>query len=582
MQSSSSNSSLRSRVFPIASGALLALGASLPSQAAALDGLRACDVTVMQLGLVGSATIEKAELVAAANGLPKHCSITGRTGADGRRNIRFNVRMPATGWNQRFFFQGGGGTDGFLSDAVGKLQGGQDGTALAKGYAVASTDSGHDSAGSIWGNLFGLLGIVADFGTDYQLRVDYAYRALELVTKTAKSIVNTYYMAPAQKSFFVGCSNGGRSAFEAAARFGSEYDAVLAGAPAINIAKQVLQAADDAKLLSQASWTGLPGDALTPSEMRLVGQGVLNACDGLDGAVDGIVANTSACQTTFVPDSLQCANWYSTGCLSATKLKTVKQMIAGAKTSNGTPVYAPFVWDPGIASTQSFSSWRTWRIESITGLIAGSYAYPIMTWLAGGMVSEVVSTPPQAFNGTASDAYRFLKAYDLDAGYANLTATTAAFPTSAHALYDVPDPAHLTAFRNRGGKLIVFTGAADPTVSVKDVTNWYDALTIEDAKAGWSTKSYARLYVVPGMNHCGGGPSTDKFDLFGALEKWVAAPSAEYPTVIGTASTANPDVPSSWPSNVQRPLCAYPSFARYEPKPFAPTDYVSATNYVCR
>lgn len=572
-------------LFVVLGGAVVLVAGAVPSRAA---GLSVC-VTKLQNQVVQSfAKVTKSEIVAAANGLPQHCSVIGTTGAGNRRNIRFNLRMPTRNWNGKFFFQGGAGTDGFLNDAVGKLQGNQEGTALGHNYAVVSTDSGHNSESlpTISTNIFGLFNVVTEFGRDYELRVDYGYRAIELVTIVAKALINDYYGSPPEKSFFVGCSNGGRSAFEAAVRFSSEFDGILAGAPAIAIANQIMQAADDAKILASFSWwPGLPGKAFSRNEMRMVAQTVRTQCDELDGVADNYVADWKRCQEVFNPEVMLCTDWQiSPVCLDSSKLTALKKMIAGVKTSAGTPVYAPFAWDPGLGTTDLFSSWSTWRLRSFSGFLAGWYPYPIMSWLGGGMLAEVISTPPLPFDGTSGDAFRFLKAYNIDTGYANLTVTNTIFLKSAQELYNVPDPTtSLAAFRDRGGKMMVFTGSADPTVSVHHIVNWYNGLTEQDTKAGKHTTNYARLYVIPGMNHCSGGPATDKFDLFSALEQWVDKPAEQPKTVIASVANGNDDFPKELMStSMQRPLCAYPSVARFAPVPNSPYDIVSAKNFVCK
>jgi feruloyl esterase len=553
-----------------------------------------CDVAGAKaaIGVLGS--LSSQELITDdGHGNGQYCTIRGTTGAGTRRNIKFEIRLPFR-WNHRFFFQGGGGTDGFLAGAVGALQGGQAATALSKGYAVISTDSGHNAFTDL--NVLEPLGAVSDFGRVFEDRVDYGYRALNVVTELGKSIVKNYYGAPATKSYFVGCSNGGRQGFLAATRLASQYDAVLAGAPAIHIAEQVFQGAQDIQVLGDVSLNlfekaKYTGRALTKDDMDLVAAKVITACDGLDGAVDGIVANTERCQTTFKASALRCGLLQTSGCLSSAKVTALEKIMGGVKTSAGKQVYASFPWDPGIAAKDPLSSWRTWRLElGLTSWLSWfdtSYGYPIMTWLGGGALAQVVSTPPQFLLGTGNAAYNFLKSFNVDAGYANLDAVTVTFKESARSMYDVPTPTNLRSFQSRGGKLLVFNGTADPTVSAQDTINWYKGLQAEDAKAGVATSSYAQLYLVPGMGHCHGGPATDTFDLFSVLEKW-ADPSLsgqEVPVAPGNiearVTAGNADAPKPWRDNQRtRPLCAYPKVAKYV-GPATTPNFERAANYRC-
>lgn len=489
------------------------------------------------------------------------CIVRGRVRP--RQNIRFELRLPsAPRWNGRFFFHGGAGTDGFLPGAVGNKLGGA-GRAIDDGYAVVSTDAGHDSLGNWFQLATEPYSTTSTFGRDPELRTDYGYRAVELVTKTAKTFVTRYYDDAIDKSFFVGCSNGGRQAIMAAKRLPDEFDGILAGAPAINIAKQIFQAVQDVQELSKLSdW---PGAAISPAKMRYVADKIVAACDHLDGVADKMVGNTVACQAEFDPQTLK-RSWLNPFGLLAREVDALTTIMGGAK-YHEQQIYASWLWDPGIAANMSGASWRSWRMESAFGLVGGA-PYPIMVFIGGGALANLISSPPVAVQdapGTAREMWNYLKAYDIESGYPKLFSSDDPRFAPAHDVLDVPSPHQLGSFESSSGRLIVFSGSSDGTVSTNDVTRWYDDLLAEDSRNGRPTADHARLYVVPGMAHCGGGPGTDSFDLFSVLEDWAdgAAPSDSVPprALVGAG---NLDAIKDWRGKRSRPLCSYPRVAVYQ------------------
>src|SRR5215813_3121340 len=218
--------------------------------------------------------------------MPEHCEVLGkineRIGANGQKYaINFHLRLPAA-WNGKFFFEGGGGANGNLGNALGNLQGQQRTNALALGYAVVSQDSGHDNRANNDPERNG----TATFGFDPQARLDFGYNSYDQVAQTAKMLIQTYYGRPPQRSYYVGCSEGGREAMMMSQRFPSYFDGILACDPGFN----------------------LPSTA------------VLSACDRLDGLEDGIIDNFPACTSALVVPRLQtivCKGPWRTTCLSA-------------------------------------------------------------------------------------------------------------------------------------------------------------------------------------------------------------------------------------------------------------------------
>ena len=560
-------------------------------------------------------TLDQAQICIMSGTLTKSVPTTGdgsRAPINGTGNsvVQFEMRLPAP-WNGHFVFHGGGGMDGFVSGAVGtlNLRDTSGDTALRRGYAVVSMDSGHHPDINLWDAAFkgtSQYDKYTAFGNDALQRKDFAYQAIGNVTDTAKAIIAAYYGRQTDKSYFVGCSNGGRQAFMAATRFPEKFDGVLAGAPAINIAKQSIQAAWDAKQLYPlvAGTNNKPWNVISPANMTFVANKIRSICDGLDGAYDGMVSDVEACQGALTkagfPANMACPPGQTANCLAPQKVAALTAMMGGPRsTYDNIQLYSDWAWDPGMetSGTASISSWRSWRIGSDIG-----FGYPLATVVGAGVLAQVANATPDpsmgGFGGTSLGAWNYLvNRYDL--GYWNVDnrMNTVGYSTDGIQFgkpYDelnVPTPENLTAFAQKRGVMIVYAGSGDPSVSVNDTINWYKKLKAYDP----NYKDYSRLYVVPGMTHCGGGPATDLFDLFTPLETWVdsikpntpaTAPSdALYDNrrVIASLNPLNLDLPSvyEWNRDRKRPLCEYPHVPRYKGPPLPFTNYISADNFVC-
>lgn len=532
-----------------------------------------------------------------------YCSVSGvltvaRPG--GASVIHFEMSLPDD-WNGKFVFQGGGGTDGAVNSAVGTLiQKNTGDTALARRYAVVSMDSGHAVSINLWDAAFsggsGLYDAYTAFGNDAIQRLDFAYTAIESMTDGAKDIIARYYgMGPA-RSYFVGCSNGGRQAVMAAKRYHDKFDGVLAGAPAINFARQAMQAAWDAQKFNDlvAGTNNKPGDVLSRSDMNAVANKIRAICDRLDGAGDGMVADVAACQSELgrqgFPANLACSPTVSSPCLAPSKVTALRNVMMGPRTRDtGASLYASWPWDPGMESggSASITSWRSWRIASDIG-----FGHSIATVIGTGVLAQVATSHPDPdYGGTATGSWAYLQNYDLSSSAVEQTMNAVGWSAAGQTFgkpyeeLNVPSPEDLRAFRDKGGKIITYIGSADPAVSLNDTTSWFNRLMAFDP----AHRQYARLYVVPGMNHCGGGPATDIFDLFSELERWSesgVAPSdqpLDQRVVIGYLNPANLDLPPAlvWSRDRTRPLCEYPRVARYI-GPGAPfTNYIPARNFRC-
>ena len=229
--------------------------------------------------------------------IPEHCQVTGkmnqRTGIDGASYaIGFEIRLPKT-WNGRFYHQGNGGTDGTVVTALGGLGGGPVSGALFQGFAVLSSDAGHS-------------GGAPDFGVDPQARLDYGYQAVGKLTPMAKSVITSAYGKGPDRSYFGGCSNGGRHAMVTATRYPNDYDGILVGAPGYNLPTAAVANLAGARLYATLATTATASTAadlatgFTDTERSLLGTRVLAKCDALDGATDGLVQDVAACQAAFM------------------------------------------------------------------------------------------------------------------------------------------------------------------------------------------------------------------------------------------------------------------------------------------
>lgn len=517
------------------------------AQAAAFD---CADVATHDFG-VDDLVITEARAEAVGENAPvAHCLVRGhiaeRTGMDGNTyRISFELRLPDD-WNGRFVHQFNGGNDGAVVPAMGNLLNADPSdTALARGYAVVSSDAGHD--GSVHPEA-GLAG-GAVFGFDPEARSDYGYGAVMKLNPVATTMVEAYYGDAIAYSYGVGGSNGGRHAMVQATRSPEAFDGILAGYPGFNLPRAAIQHAWDVQ-----SFDAINGDvrkAFTPEDLKLVSDAVLGACDGLDGLEDGIIADSPACQSIFDISTLACEGNATEACLSAAQVEALRRIHAGPTNSKGEALYSNWAWDRGIES----GDWRFWKLES--GIPPWD-SMPLIATMGASSLAQIFSNPPVQVEGSPAALEQFLLGYDFDTD-ATVDATDATFtesPMDFMTPTDVDNP-ELADFRNAGGKMIVFHGMSDPVFSALDTIRWYEQL---DANNGGNAEDFALLYTVPGMGHGSGSPATDKFDAFTALVDWVENGTA--PThPVATATPDNPYVPEL--IGVTRKLCPHPAIARY-------------------
>jgi Tannase and feruloyl esterase len=494
----------------------------------------------------------------------EHCLVKGamhkRKGSDGRDYaIGFEMRLPKA-WNGRFYYQGNGGLDGNVQPAQGALGGGPLTGALMQGFAVISSDAGHSGPQTPY------------FGLEAQSRLDYGYQAVAKLTPMAKSLIATAYGKGPDRSYLGGCSNGGRHAMVEAAR-GQAYDGYLVGAPGYRLPNAAL-----AQLWGAQQWAPLAvagattkhplnptamipdlSGAFTKAERKLVADAVLAKCDALDGAKDGLVQATQACQTTFnlATDVATCTGERNGACLSAAQKTVIASVFAGGRTTSGESIYSAFSYDPGLAG----DNWATWKFANSVALDPLS-------------VGTVFSVPPGMFDP--------LKV-DVNARLPLFSATNDVYRESGQLLMTPPgheNPVNVAKLKDRGAKMVVYHGVADAIFSAEDTRQWMQRL---DKATGGKADSFARYFPVPGMAHCTGGLSTDQFDLLSPLVKWVEQGEAPQAVVAmargaGNAGGVNAELPADWSANRSRPLCAHPTVATYK----GSGSMEDASSFACR
>ena len=452
--------------------------------------------------------------------LPAHCRVDGimnrRKGVDGQEfGIGFAVALPdQKAWNGDFMMQGGGGGNGFVAYPTGASYAG-DRPALSRGFAVASTDTGHKAKTGAFD---------FSFMRDQQAYLDFAFLANAEVAGIAKQIIAHYYAKPPAYSYFVGCSTGGREGMILSQRYPTVFNGIVSGDPAMRTGLSNLAIAQWIPVAyNQASPKDASGKPqidkfLTDADRKFFMDALLKRCDAKDGLADGMIFDPLGCD--FDPAVLACQAGQETGCISAEKIAAIKKAFAGPKNAYGTQVYPGFLYDTGIASK-----------SGVPGLLALG---------RNGLFGPYTTTT------------------ELDVDKAAL-----------HASDPLVEPAstNLSTFSLNGGKLIFFHGDSDPWFSALDTLGYYKSLAAANGGAD-RVAQWSRIFLVPGMAHCRGGPSLDHFDMLSAVVDWVEKGAA--PDFILATGKAFP--------GRSRPLCAYPKHAQYT----GAGDTQDARNFRCQ
>jgi feruloyl esterase len=507
-----------------------------------------------------------------ADTLPAYCEVNGtinpRTGTDGvAYGIKFQLTLPAN-WNGRFFFQGGGGTDGSVSPAYGTINSADGGNnvALRQGYAVVSTDGGHENSVLAAASL-----PTSGFGAENQARIDWGYNAIDKTATTAKSMIQTAYGTAPQHSYFLGCSNGGRQGMMFTQRFPDYFDGVVAGDPVMDLGS--ITAAEMWGMQQVASVSPVDGatgkvlydQGFSQADRALYTQAYLQACDTADGAADGMVQNPKAC--TFNPAQLLCTGAKDATCLSAGQVKALADIVAGPVNSTGAPVKVPGYVQVGETQVAGYPLDAGWMSPAgqpsrVMGTTPGDIA------LGGAQIPYLHITPADpTFVSVDPNTLKVAINWDTYPGRMTVNAPWLSTKTD------------ISAFKAHSGKMIFYHGLADPGPSVANTIGYYDRLALANGGVA-QTQAFARLFLIPGMGHCSGGPATDSFDQLKAIVDWVEngiAPDSMVATARSN-NTALAAVTPAIPAGRTRPLCAYPKTAVYS----GSGDVNKAESFMCQ
>jgi hypothetical protein len=462
--------------------------------------------------------------------VPAFCRVTAEVSPTADSVIKLEVWLPANGWNGKYQGQGNGGFAGMI-DYRGL------GAAIKRGYATAGTDTGHVGGDAGWA--LGHPEKVIDFG----------YRGLHEMTLKSKAIIEAFYGDHPHRSYFASCSDGGREALMEAQRFPQDYDGILAGAPANFWTHLLVEAiwVTEATTLDQASY-------IPAGKLNAIGAAVLAACNAQDGVPDGLLNDPRQCN--FDPATLLCKGAESDRCLTAPQVLALKKIYAGPHDSAGRQLFPGYV--PGAEGGPG--GWSLW----ITGPAPGRSLMAFFgTQYFTNMVYEQAGWDYKTFN--------------ID------QATQLADNKTGHAL-NATDP-NLGPFRDRGGKLLLYHGWGDAAIPAPNTINYYNSVVATMGRA--NSDSFLRLFMVPGMQHCGGGPGPNSFgqgadyppfdpehNIYTALEQWVEQGAA--PSKITATKYVNDGDPAKG-VKMTRPLCPYPQVAKYK----GSGDTNDAANFVC-
>lgn len=489
-----------------ACSAVIALGQS-PSTCSSLTGvkLEGVEITKAELEPAGTTVPPPYPGAPSIGPLPAHCRVDGvinrRKGVDGQEfGIGFALALPDPGaWNHDFMMQGGGGGNGIVAYPAGANYSG-DKPALSRGFAVASTDTGHKAKTGAFD---------FSFMRDQQAYLDFAFLANAEVAGVAKEIIDRYYAKPPAYSYFVGCSTGGREGMILSQRYPTVFNGIVSGDPAMRTGLSNLAIA---QWFPVAYNSASPKDSsgkpqidkfLSGDERKLFMNSLMKQCDAKDGIADGMISDPLGCD--FDPAAIACKPGQNEDCIAPEKIAAIKKAFAGPKNAYGTQVYPGFLYDAGIT--------------------------------AEGFAPGLLALGKNGLFGPYTTATKL----DVD-------------KAALHASDPLVEPAstNMSTFSASGRKLIFFHGDSDPWFSPLDTLGYYKSLAETNGGAD-KVAEWSRMFLVPGMAHCGGGPSLDHFDMLSAVVDWVEKGTAPQ-SVIATGK-AFPDR--------SRPLCAYPSHAQY-------------------
>lgn len=469
---------------------VLALGAtSCAHVPASPPALTACEG--FRGRTVEGAQLTGASVIAATATLPEYCQVTGTLPP----SLHFEVRLPSS-WNGRTVYGGGGGFDGFIIPGD---------SYTAQGYASIASDGGHTGHP-----------LSGAFALDPVALEDFAFRSVHRVLPVAKAILREHYGKAATRTYFEGCSNGGREALIEAQRWPDDFDGIIARAPAYDFVGLMLTFSHNAQLLAK------PGAMPSRAKLEHLGQALLAACDANDGLTDGLLSQTDAC--SFEPATLLCHAESTPECLTPAELASV-QALASPYVLDGRRLNPG--WPRGDASDPG--GWAAWLDQPQLTDTAGSR-------LSGDFIRFFIAQQ-SGFNPAT---------FDATAWWPRIEALSALISARS---------ADLERFRAHGGKLILWHGGTDGIISQRVTTAYYQQL-VQKAGGQAAADTFVEYFPAPGVNHCSGGAGADSVNLLPALEDWVEGRGP--PSRANLVATRR-----AGPGALSRPLCKYPLYPRY-------------------
>lgn len=451
--------------------------------------------------------------------LPGFCRIQGLAQPTPRSNIRFELWLPISSWSGRIEMVGNGGYSPQMRlDELAAL--------VRSGDAAVATDTGHDGDG-------------LDFGFDNRDAIaDWGFRAVHESIAAAKTLAARFYGKPATYAYFSGCSTGGHQGLMEAQRYPADFNGILAGDPGNN--RTNLNFGFLWQFLANHPAEDNDHAILSPDDLKLVNQAAMEKCDALDGVRDGVITDPRQCN--FNPAALRCTGADAAHCLTDSQVAALKKMYGGARRSDtGASIYPG--WPVGSEAVAGAGGWQSYWANPQKPNEPQRVDY-FRRWI---------------FDDPAWDWWTFDWSKDVDLARRKMAPLVDAVSTD------------LSGFRGHGGKLLMYQGSADPVVSATDTITYYEQLGRHSSDA----RAFARLFMVPGMGHCTGGPGATNFTSGAdaghsarlALRRWVEEHQAPEQIIAVKPGAA-----------MSRPLCAWPKLPAYK----GSGDSNDAANFMCR
>jgi len=468
---------------------------------------------------------------AASFDLPEYCRVAGVARPTNDSEIKFEVWLPASGWNGKFEQVGNGGFAGTIPLFAMA-------SPLMRGYATAGTDDGHSAS------------LNASWAVGHPEKVvDFGYRAVHETSLQAKAILRAFYGKDPARSYFVGCSDGGREGLMEAQRFPADFIGIVAGAPANYWTRLMLKSLADGRAVSAE-----PGSYIPLAKLSVLQNAALAACDTLDGLKDGLIENPRLCH--FDPAVIQCQGADAADCLTAPQVEAARKVYEPLKNPRTGALISPG-FSPGTEAVPG--NWGTW----VTG--SGPGQPGIQAVFANTFFTYLVFENPK-----------------LDINTVNFDSDVKRTDDKLASILNSTDP-NLRAFQRRNGRLIHYHGWGDAAIPPEGSVEYFESV---QAKIGNTSKFY-RLFMVPGMSHCGGGLGANAFgnlgvvpnadaehDIVLALDRWVETGVAP-DHIIATRFVDNNPAKGV---EMTRPLCPWPQQAHYK----GVGDIHDAASFVCQ